>query len=121
MMGIIKKNKIIVLVIIVILVGILLYSMLNSGGGSDSLLTSETVGNSQADKVLVDELLQLRSIRLDGAIFADPAFASLRDSGVDIVSEPIGRRNPFAPLGEGGSSGVPATTATATTTAAGGQ
>ena len=45
-------------------------------------------------------LLDLRAIRLDGQIFSDPAFQSLRDSSVDIVLEPIGRVNPFAPLTE---------------------
>jgi len=37
----------------------------------------------------------MRSIRLDSSIFENPAFASLRDFGREIIPEPVGRTNPF--------------------------
>lgn len=46
-------------------------------------------------------LLNVKNIKLEDAIFADPAFQSLRDSS--IILEPDGnegRPNPFAPLGQ---------------------
>ncbi|OGG57433.1 hypothetical protein A2853_03660 [Candidatus Kaiserbacteria bacterium RIFCSPHIGHO2_01_FULL_55_17] len=66
---------------------------------SDSLLTTERVEGGPADKALVDTLLQLRSVTLSGTIFSDPAFILLQDFGTQIIPEPIGRPNPFAPLG----------------------
>lgn len=97
MLDILKQNKIVTLIIIVILVAAAWYGI-SSSSNNTSALTSQVVADSKADQTVVDELLKLRAIRLEGAIFADPAFESLQDSGVDIVSEPIGRRNPFAPL-----------------------
>lgn len=50
------------------------------------------------EKGIVDTLLQLRAVSLSGTIFSDPAFARLQDFGTQIIPEPIGRPNPFAPL-----------------------
>ncbi|MES2023129.1 MAG: hypothetical protein V4439_00405 [Patescibacteria group bacterium] len=45
-------------------------------------------------------LLSVKSIKLDDSIFTDPAFLSLHDSSIEIVSDGSqGRSNPFAPLG----------------------
>ncbi len=60
------------------------------------------------DHDLVALLFELRGIRLDDAVFSDPLFTSLKDFGKDLVSEPIGRQNPFAPFG--GSTIVPKST-----------
>jgi len=50
------------------------------------------------ERGIVDTLLQLRSVSLSGTIFSDPAFARLQDFGTQIIPEPVGRPNPFAPL-----------------------
>jgi hypothetical protein len=68
---------------------------------SNSLLTSQ--GSSElgpTEKNLVDTLLQLRAVSLSGTIFSDPSFVVLRDFGTQIIPEPIGRENPFAPLSD---------------------
>ena len=65
----------------------------------ESLLTTESVvGETPIDRGLIDTLLTLRAVSLSGTIFADPAFAILSDFGTQIVPEPVGRPNPFAPL-----------------------
>ena len=72
---------------------------LSGDGSSDPLLTAEdTSGSILSDRGIVDTLLQLRAVSLSGTIFSDPAFASLQDFGTQIVPEPIGRPNPFAPF-----------------------
>ena len=48
---------------------------------------------------LLAALALLRTIQLDTSIFSDPIFESLSDWGKTIPPQPIGRRNPFAPLG----------------------
>ncbi len=70
----------------------------SSEAPSDSLLTTSPTGVSAADKELVDTLLQLRTVSLTGTILAEPAFMQLQDFGTQIVPEPVGRPNPFAPL-----------------------
>ena len=71
---------------------------LSGGTPSDSLLTTQSTSNlSDTEKGLVDTLLQLRAVTLSGTIFSDPAFMVLRDFGTQIVPEPVGRLNPFAP------------------------
>lgn len=100
MLDIIKKNKIIALGVLLALVGIGWYSFL--GGGGEELLSSDEVDGSTeqsaAEREILNTLLELRAIELEGQIFSDPAFTSLRDFSTDIVAEPIGRNNPFAPF-----------------------
>ena len=46
-------------------------------------------------------LLGVKNIKLEDAIFSDPAFQSLRDSSIVLVPDGNeGRPNPFAPLGQ---------------------
>jgi len=104
MLDIVKKNKLLFIGVAVLVAGFVWYGM--SEKQDDSLLTSGSGGGtatqSAVERELLNTLLELRAIRLDGEIFSDPAFNALRDFSTEIVSEPIGRRNPFAPLGEPG-------------------
>ena len=87
------------LTILLVLAGVLFYSLGDDRG--DSALTSTDA--SALDGVLGRELLMtlatLKSTALDAAIFDDTVFQSLRDAGVEIAPQPVGRRNPFAPFG----------------------
>jgi len=44
-------------------------------------------------------LQQLRDLEFDQSLFSDGRFRSLVDYRKDIVEEPVGRANPFAPVG----------------------
>jgi hypothetical protein len=78
------------------------YVLVGSTGTDGAVLTESTTGalegQSTAERELLDSLLTLRAIKLDDSVFRDPAFMSLRDFSTQIVSEPVGRPNPFAPL-----------------------
>ena len=106
MIDIIRKNKIILVIIALLLAGFVWYGMNGSSPESATLLEADsvdgTVGSEIAaqERVMLDTLLQLKAIQLSGNIFGNPAFQALRDFRTEIVSEPIGRKNPFAPLGE---------------------
>lgn len=76
------------------------YFMFLSPGSSGPLLSSGESVSPVSQELLVT-LGNLRTIRLDETIFADPVFVSLSDFGVVIPPEAIGRRNPFAPIGTG--------------------
>lgn len=98
------KGKVPALIALGIVVAIGAWWGLGGGGPSDDeLLATESASdeNSIGDKDLVDTLLALRSVSLSGTILSDPAFLSLKDFGTEIVPEPVGRPNPFAPLSPG--------------------
>jgi len=106
MLDFIKKNKYLFIGVAVLVAGFIWYGMSERQSEglltSDSSLSSGATAQNAAERELLNTLLELRAIRLDGEIFSDPSFNALRDFSTDIVSEPIGRRNPFAPLGETG-------------------
>lgn len=105
MFDIIKKNKIILVVVALLFVGFVWYGM-SGVEETPSLLESNSfegaVGSevTAQERATLDTLFQLRSIQLLGNIFNDPAFQALRDYRIEIVAEPVGRKNPFAPLTE---------------------
>lgn len=90
-----------------LLIGVLfvLYSLFFPNGGDDSLLSSETTGRAGAgvEQELLSTLVELRTIRLDDSVFSNPAFRSLEDFSVPLTPEPVGRDNPFAPIGSAAS------------------
>jgi hypothetical protein len=90
----------ILLVVLAILVAAGVWFGLTSSSTSegDSLLSSEVVSTGGPEQELVSTLLALRAVKLEGAIFSDPAFMSLKDYSTQIVPEAVGRPNPFAPL-----------------------
>lgn len=70
-----------------------------STGSSQALLSNTGEGASPLSQEILATLASLTTIKLDDSIFSDPVFVSLTDFGVTIPEEPIGRRNPFAPIG----------------------
>ena len=62
-------------------------SLLVSNGGSLK------IGND-----LLVLLLEIKSIELHGDIFEDKAFTNLKDFGVEIAPQPVGRDNPFSAI-----------------------
>lgn len=96
-----KKTIVIFLCMVTALVVFLFYSL--SGGEPDSgeitmLQTSPL--DEKLGRELLSALAKLRTTKLDISLFDDPVFNSLKDFGVEIASEPIGRRNPFASFEE---------------------
>lgn len=49
---------------------------------------------------ITQALVQIESLTLDKDVFSNAIYRSLRDRSKRIDIEPIGRRNPFAPLGD---------------------
>ncbi len=82
---------------------ILLYMTFSDNSDSSANLTVEVYGESNPiEEILGRDVLnlvsQMRGINLDTSILSDPAFKSLSDFTVEIPLQPIGRRDPFAPL-----------------------
>ena len=53
---------------------------------------------SPEEQELLATLLELRELTLNETLFEDPLFQSLEDFSEEILPEPVGRSNPFAPL-----------------------
>lgn len=64
--------------------------------------TNETVTADSVGDETLQILSELRTLTLDEDIFTDKAFQSLEDFSMEIKEQPVGRNNPFAPLGEDG-------------------
>jgi hypothetical protein len=96
-MQFIKDNKMYILVIALAVVGLWAYMTYFTGDGSDASLTTNQTSSPLSSDVLVT-LSNLHTIKLDTTIFDDPLFRSLGDFSVAIPEQPVGRRNPFAPL-----------------------
>lgn len=100
-MNFILRYKYIIIVVAILVAGAAWWGLSGAGSPtSSSLLTTEgaNTGLSPADQNLVATLLQLRAVKLDGTIFTEPAFRSLQDFSTQIIPEPVGRSNPFAPI-----------------------
>lgn len=68
------------------------------GGDGEEAVAVDTE-SAQIERELLDELLRLRSIELDEALFGTPLFISLVDFSKPLVEQPVGRNNPFLPIG----------------------
>jgi len=101
MMNFISQHKIAAILVLVLLIGAAWYGFTASSAPAPVLSTTDATDTNPADQSLVSTLLQLQAVSLSGNIFSDPAFTSLQDFTTQIVSEPIGRTDPFAPLSPG--------------------
>ena len=63
---------------------------------------SATLSDAGASNNLIIVLSGLRMISLEASIFKDPAFLSLKDFGIPLQEEQVGRYNPFLPIGADG-------------------
>lgn len=98
-----SKTTIISLVVIVI-VALLLY-FYYKGNPSDASTSSLTVVSAESmearassDRVLA-LLSEIRSLNIKDSLFSDPVYKSLVDYTIAIPDQPVGRINPFAPVG----------------------
>lgn len=98
------QHKFISFIVLVLLIGGAWYGLSSSSSGSTDLVTATPATGSSADQQLVNTLLTLRAVTLSGAILSDPTFRSLQDFSTQIVPEPVGRTDPFAPLSGSASS-----------------
>ncbi len=73
--------------------------------GVDGETTTEGVEDvtGEAGREFVTQLLAIQSINFNLNFFNDPVFRNLQDFSQVIEKQPIGRPNPFAPIGDFGS------------------
>lgn len=81
-----------------------------SPSSSSSVLSSDG-GDVGPGQEVVDTLRQLDVVKLEGGVLQNPSFLALKDFSTQIVPEPVGRPNPFAPLSGGPDSSASSTKA----------
>jgi hypothetical protein len=108
-MSFISQHKLIVALIVIVMLGVGWYTLSGNSAPAPTLTTTSVAGSSPADQNMVSTLLALRAVTLDATIFSDPAFMSLKDFSTQIVPEPVGRTNPFAPLSTSASASATST------------
>lgn len=100
MMDYISQHKLLSLLIVVVLIAAAWWGFTQSSGPAP-VLSTDNLGNATdtQDAQIVTTLLQLQAVNLNGAVLTDPGFLALQDFTTQVISEPLGRTNPFAPLG----------------------
>jgi len=93
--------KIVIIVFILAGVGFFGYNYLTrtSKNSTDILLTQTSANTSRMGGEVLVALNQLRTLKLDGSVFQDKVFLSLQDFSKPLIPEPVGRINPFSPIG----------------------
>jgi hypothetical protein len=71
-----------------------------SPASTSTVLTTDG-GEAGPGQDVVDTLRQLDAVKLDGGVLQNQSFLALKDFSTQIVPEPVGRPNPFAPLSGG--------------------
>lgn len=99
-MNILKENKAIGIIVLVIVVLLGWYILSGGSGGSTPLISSNSPSSGEVvdDRELLELLTDMRNLQLDGHIFESPSYTNLQDFSRSIIPEPVGRRDPFAPV-----------------------
>ena len=75
-------------------------SLVSSSGNTILPTTTTQSATATISQDFLAVLLSVKNIKIDDSIFLDPAFLSLNDSTIELISDGTeGRPNPFAPLG----------------------
>jgi hypothetical protein len=100
-----RKNLVIGIVVVAILAGGAWWYFYQNGAPSvstSSLIPSSSPGNPEAGAVgsqVLTVLNSVSSISIDASFFTSAAYQSLVDYSVSVPPQPVGRSNPFAPVG----------------------
>jgi hypothetical protein len=96
-----KLKKIILTILIIIILFVVYAVFIKKDPTENPLVDSQDLsGNSQIlDNQITQALLRIEQIKLDKSIFSDAIYKTLVDRSEPISQEPIGRANPFAPIG----------------------
>lgn len=99
-----NKKALLIIIFALVLFGAIYFFFFRSG--EPQALVLDEFGNPVQATVVGQDLIvllsEIQSIRLDSQLFDNPAFRSLTDYSVELISEPQGRANPFAEIGTGG-------------------
>lgn len=107
-MSFFSRYQTVILIGVLVIGGFFVYTYFFTGTTQQGLAVTPTAGAGvTVDQDLIALLTTLKSIKLNADIFSGQSFRSLQDYSQALVPEPIGRTNPFAPLGNVTPAGTP--------------
>ena len=104
-----KTLKISLIIGAIIVIGALFFYFYQPNFTEDNLLVgvdgevleNDPEGITEAENFFISQINQLQNISLDNInVLSSPEFMSLEDNTVELPELPVGRDNPFAPLGQ---------------------
>ncbi len=98
-----KLKKIIIIIVIAALVFFVYAIFFKKDPTGETLINTGQGLSAEAQAIgtqISQGLLRLEQIKLDKSIFTNELYLSLVDRSEPIIDEPIGRPNPFAPIGD---------------------
>ncbi len=96
MKNFLQNNKNIIITIIIFVIGFYVFKYFkNTTSPTESLDTSVV----SAGKDVVDLSNSIKTATLNNSLFSIPAYKALQDFSTEIMSQPMGRTNPFSPIG----------------------
>lgn len=110
-----QKYKKIILIILGLVILFFVYSYFSGNNSADEELLTSSIQVDPAQVVgteIISALNQIESLKLSRDIFEDPVYRSLVDRSEPIPQEPIGKSNPFSPIGSSVIRNVPTSTTT---------
>ncbi len=97
MINIIKQNRILFIILAVIIMLFIAYGFSDKTTSSVLIQKQAATDSSSIEQEILQLLMDVQSIKLDGSVFQDPTFNQLRDFGRKVIQEPTGKINPFLP------------------------
>ena len=95
-----QNNKLYAILLVVIIIAFAWYFFFREKPSQDlALLELESGPSSATTFEILSTLNQVRNLKIDSEFFRSQAYQSLVDYNVEIIPQPIGRQNPFAPIG----------------------
>lgn len=94
-----RKNQITAGVIAVLVIFAGWYFLGRSNQPEASVNVTQDPVEAIIGRDLLSSLDKMKSVKLDTSFFNDPVYKSLQDTSVQVPKQPIGRRDPFAPIG----------------------
>lgn len=92
--------KIIIIVLVVAGIAFFGYNYFGKTSTSTDVLVRESaLDSSKIGAEVLVALNQLKTLKLDADVFKDKTFMSLVDYSKPLNAEPVGRVNPFSPIG----------------------
>ena len=95
-----NKKSIIIIIILILAVFAAFTYLSGSPAASTSSLSADTSTTDSSDAKQIYALLQeMAQVKLDDSIFSSNQFQGLKDNSVTFATQPVGRNNPFSPIG----------------------
>jgi hypothetical protein len=95
-----SKSKKIIVGIVILALCFLAYKVFISPSGEDLASANSASSGALVGQDILNLLESLKTVTINPEIFTGQAFQNLEDFTIVIQPEPIGRANPFAPIGQ---------------------